>query len=231
MSSIASPRTEPASVSATLEAGSSTPTQRIMAIDALRGMDMFFIVGMEEVFEALSKMFPMSPSLNDRLQHAPWVGFHFYDLIFPLFAFIIGTSLVFSLSKSLATEGKAATSRKILKRSLILFILGVLYYEGIHDGIQHIRLLGVLQRLALCYCGAGLAFVWLSQDERDQPKVGRGVRTALVWLITLTVSLLVGYWAMLVLIPVPGFGAGDFAEGHNLTNWVDKMYLPFRKWD
>lgn len=188
---------------------------------------MFFIVGMEEVFEALSKMFPMSPNLNDRLQHAPWAGFHFYDLIFPLFAFIIGASLVFSLSKSVTTEGKGATTRKVLKRSLILFILGVLYYEGIHDGIQHIRLLGVLQRLALCYCGAGLAFVWLAPGDEH-----RGGNTApYVRLIALTVSLLVGYWAMLTFIPVPGFGAGDFAEGHNLTNWLDKMYLPLRKWD
>jgi len=189
--------------------------QRIMSIDALRGMDMFFIVGMEEVFEALSQMFPMSPNLNDRLQHAPWAGFHFYDLIFPLFAFIIGTSLVFSLSKSVANEERAGTSRKILKRSFILFILGVLYYEGIGGGYQHIRILGVLQRLALCYCGAGLAFVWLGPRK----------------LVALTISLLAGYWLMLVFIPVPGFGAGDFAEGHNLTNWLDKMCLPLRKWD
>jgi len=193
---------------------------------------MFFIVGMEEVFEALSKMFPMTPSLNDRLQHAPWAGFHFYDLIFPLFAFIIGTSLVFSLSKSIATEGRAATTRKVLKRSLILFVLGILYYEGIGGGIQHIRILGVLQRLALCYCGAGLAFVWLvTSSGPDQPQVGRGVPTAPLPLILLTASLLVGYWVMLTFIPVPGFGAGDFAEGHNLTNWLDKIYLPLRKWD
>src|ERR1043166_197281 len=162
MSSIASPTAERSSVShGTGAVESPTPSQRIMSVDALRGVDMFFIVGVEEVFEALSKMFPMSPSLNDRLQHAPWAGFHFYDLIFPLFAFIIGTSLVFSLSKSVATGGKGATTRKILKRSLNLFILGILYYEGIGGGIHHIRILGVLQRLALCYCGAGLAFVWL----------------------------------------------------------------------
>jgi predicted acyltransferase len=198
----------------------STPTQRIMSVDALRGIDMFFIVGMEEVFEALSEMFPMSPSLNDRLQHAPWAGFHFYDLIFPLFAFIIGVSLVFSLSKSVANAGKRGASGKILKRSLILFLLGILYYEGISGGVHHIRLLGVLQRLALCYCGAGLAFVWLSQPDRPYRK-----------LVALTALLLVGYWAMLTFIPVPGFGAGDYAEGHNLTNWVDKMYLPLRRWD
>jgi predicted acyltransferase len=186
-----------------------------MSIDALRGLDMFFIVGMEEVFEALSKMFPMEPSLNDRLQHAPWAGFHFYDLIFPLFAFIVGVSLVFSLSKSVATEGKAQTSVKIIKRSVILLLLGILTYGGISDGIDHVRLLGVLQRLALCFCAVGLAFVWMSPRK----------------LVALTVSLLVGYWAMLVFIPVPGFGAGDFREGHNLTNWIDKMVLPFRKWD
>src|SRR4029077_2732818 len=125
---------------------STSPMQRVMSIDALRGMDMFFIVGMEEVFEALSQMFPMSPSLNDRLQHAPWAGFHFYDLIFPLFAFIIGVSLVFSLSKSVATEARSGTSRKILKRSVILFILGILVYDGISGGVEHVRILGVLQR-------------------------------------------------------------------------------------
>jgi len=186
-----------------------------MSIDALRGVDMFFIVGMEEVIEALSKMFPMTPTLNDRLQHAPWAGFHFYDLIFPLFAFIVGVSLVFSLSKAVATEGQSQTSCKILKRSLILYLLGVLTYGGIGGGLEQVRLLGVLQRLALCYCAAGLAFVWMSPRK----------------LVALTVSLLVGYWAMLTFIPVPGFGAGDFAEGHNLANWIDKLYLPLRKWD
>jgi predicted acyltransferase len=216
MSSIASPAPERAAVSpGTSDVASPAPMQRLMSVDALRGMDMFFIVGMEEVFEALSQMFPMSPSLNDRLQHAPWAGFHFYDLIFPLFAFIIGTSLVFSLSRSVATEGKNATTRKILRRSLLLFILGILYYGGIGGGIQHVRILGVLQRLALCYCGAGLAFVWLNPRK----------------LVVLTVFLLVGYWAILTFIPVPGFRAGDFAEGHNFTNWLDKMYLPLRKWD
>src|SRR5262249_22351793 len=145
MSSTASPTVEPTSFSSSAsEVRSTTSMQRLMSIDALRGVDMFFIVGMEEVFEALSKMFPMSPTLNDRLQHAPWACFHFYDLIFPLFAFIIGTSLVFSLSKSIANEGKAATTLKVLKRSLILFILGIVYYEGIGGGIQHIRILGVL---------------------------------------------------------------------------------------
>src|SRR5882757_5064572 len=117
------------------------PAPRVMSVDALRGFDMFFIVGMEEVFEALSEMFPMTPSLNDRLQHAPWAGFHFYDLIFPLFAYLIGVSLVFSLSKAVAAEGKGQASLKIIRRSMILFILGILVYHGIAGGLDHVRLL------------------------------------------------------------------------------------------
>src|SRR3954471_19717492 len=134
-------------------------TQRVMSIDALRGADMFFIVGVEQIIDALSKMFPMQPTLESRLQHAPWAGFHFYDLIFPLFAFIIGVSLVFSLSKAVAVEGKAAASLKTIKRGLILFLLGVFLYGGMSRGLDHLRILGVLQRLAICSVFGGLAFI------------------------------------------------------------------------
>jgi predicted acyltransferase len=157
----------------------------------------------------------MQPTLESRLQHAPWAGFHFYDLIFPLFAFIIGVSMVFSLSKAVAAEGKLAASLKVIKRSVILFILGIITYGGIARGVDQIRILGVLQRLAICSCFGGLAFIWLNKRS----------------LVALTVILLGGYWALLTFFPVPGFGAGDFSEGHNLTNWIDKNYLPLRKWD
>ncbi|MCP5547786.1 MAG: DUF5009 domain-containing protein [Akkermansiaceae bacterium] len=196
-------------------AGRLPATERLMSIDALRGLDMFFIIGMEEVFAALSEMVPMDPPLNDRLQHAPWAGFHFYDLIFPLFAFVMGTSLVFSLAKSVAVAGRGPTTWKIVRRSAILFLLGVWMYGGIAGGIEQVRLLGVLQRLALCYLAAGLAYVWMGR---------RGM-------VALAVGLLAGYWALLGFVPVPGFGAGDLAEGRNLTNWIDKEFLPFRKWD
>jgi predicted acyltransferase len=193
----------------------SSPTQRVMSIDALRGMDMFFIVGVEQIIDALSKMFPIQPTLESRLQHAPWAGFHFYDLIFPLFAFIIGVSLVFSLTKAVATEGKTAASLKTIKRAAILFLLGVVLYGGMSRGLDHLRILGVLQRLAICSLFGGLAFIWLNTRA----------------MLALTVTLLVGYWAMMTFVPVPGFGAGDYAEGHNLANWIDKNYLPYFKWD
>lgn len=200
---------------ATAPAEQPAASQRVVSLDALRGIDMFFIIGMEEVFGSLSRMFPMQPTLHERLDHAPWAGFHFYDIIFPLFAFIIGVSLVFSLSKAVAIEGKSAASLKVIKRGVILFLLGIVLYGGIANGLEKVRILGVLQRLAICSCFAGLAFIWLKP---------RGI-------LALTFTLLAGYWAMMTFIPVPGFGAGDFAEGHNLANWLDAQYLPFRKWD
>jgi predicted acyltransferase len=78
-----------------------------------------------------------------------------------------------------------------------------------------VRLLGVLQRLALCYFFAGLLFIYVRPRN----------------LVAICAGLLVGYWVLLTFVPVPGFGAGDFAEGHNLTNWLDQHFLPGRKWD
>ncbi|MBK1835213.1 acyltransferase family protein [Roseibacillus ishigakijimensis] len=136
-------------------------------------------------------------------------------MIFPLFAFLMGVSLVFSLSKSLAALGPRQTTVKILKRSALLYLFGLLTYGGISNGFEEIRLLGVLQRLALCFLGAGLAFVWL-------PRKG--------WLV-LTTSLLLGYWLLLSFVPVPGGSAGDFAETKNWSDWIDKHFLPLRKWN
>src|SRR3954471_21570678 len=123
-----------------------TLNQRLMSLDALRGFDMFWIVGMEEIFGALSRVFPMTPSIHERVDHAPWEGFHFYDIIFPLFAFIIGVSIVFSLGKSIANDGKMSASWKVIKRAAILFLLGIFMYRGVADGVDRIRIMGVLQR-------------------------------------------------------------------------------------
>ncbi|HEY7120327.1 MAG TPA: DUF5009 domain-containing protein [Tepidisphaeraceae bacterium] len=190
-----------------------TTSTRIMSVDALRGFDMFWIVGMEEVFSGLNHW--LGHDIESTLGHAPWAGFHFYDLIFPLFVFIIGVSLVFSLGKSIATHGRGAATVKILRRSILLYLLGIFYYGGFNAHVDHIRLMGVLQRLAICYCFAALAYVWLS------PRA----------MVAACVALLVGYWALMSFVPVPGVGAGNFEEGRNLANYLDRLYLPWRKWD
>ncbi|MCC7375477.1 MAG: DUF1624 domain-containing protein [Verrucomicrobiales bacterium] len=191
--------------------------QRLLSLDALRGFDMFWIVGAEELVRGLEKITTggLLGVVAEQLHHKAWAGFHFEDLIFPLFVFIIGVSLVFSLGKSLERYGRQATLARVFRRSALLFVFGLLYYGGLSHPIEKVRLLGVLQRLALCYFFASLLFCYL------KPRA----------LIGVCVGLLVGYWAMMSFIPVPGHGAGNFAEGANLANYIDQQYLPLRKHD
>ena len=191
--------------------------QRLLSLDALRGFDMFWIVGAEDIVHALQKISQRGPVgvLSRQMEHKQWSGVTFYDLIFPLFVYIVGVSLVFSLSRSLRKEGRPAAIRRIAVRSVLLFGIGILYYGGLSGGVAQIRLLGVLQRIALCYLVTAIAFCFLRL---------RGM-------VILCATLLVGYWALLTFWPVPGHGPGNFAEGANLSNYVDSRYLPLRKWD
>jgi len=190
---------------------------RLRSLDALRGFDMFWIVGAEELVRGLQKITESGPIglLADQLRHKAWAGFHFEDLIFPLFVFIVGVSLVFSLTKTLERFGRREAILRVLRRSVLLYLLGILYYGGFSTSFEKIRLLGVLQRLALCYLFASLLFVYL------KPKALAGV----------CAGLLFGYWALLSFVPVPGHGVGNFAESANLANYVDQQFLPLRKWD
>jgi predicted acyltransferase len=204
----------PAAVAA---ATAGKPAGRLLSLDALRGFDMFWIVGADSVVQALGQLSHSAPArlLASQMEHKPWAGFAFEDLIFPLFVFIVGVSLVFSLGRQLAEGGRRAACKRLLRRALLLYVLGLLYYDGLSRPLNELRLLGVLQRIALAYLFAGLVFCFC------------GLRGCLA----VCVGLLVGYWAVMTFVPVPGIGAGDFAEGRNLANWLDRQYLPLRKWD
>ena len=213
--------TTPAPVSGPI---ATTPeTRRVISVDALRGFDMFWILGGDSLAQALKKMAAgggvMVASIGgffgDQLEHADWEGFRFYDLIFPLFVFIVGVSLVFSLTKLVEREGKAAAHKRVLRRFVLLFILALIYSGGVSREWPDIRLLGVLNRIALCYMFASLLFL----------------NFRLRGLIVACVSLLIGYWALMTFVPVPGIGAGSLAKGANLANWIDSQYLPGKRWD
>ncbi len=188
---------------------------RIVSVDVLRGFDMFWIVGGAGFFMAILKLMGgrIEQIFLPQLEHVEWEGFHFYDLIFPLFVFIIGMSVVFSLQKIMTAKGKKAAYNRLIRRTLLLFLLGIIYYGGMKGGFQNIRLGGVLQRLALCYFFAGMLFIHFRT---------RGLLIAFS-------LLLLGYWAWLSFIPVPGLGRTSFAMGVNWTNWIDAHYLPLRK--
>src|ERR1051326_3573941 len=104
-------------------------TQRVMSVDALRGFDMFWILGADSLVYALNRMSQTGPTqfLAAQLEHAEWEGFHFYDLIFPLFVFLVGVSMVYSLGRLLERGGRKEALKRVLRRSLLLFVIALIY--------------------------------------------------------------------------------------------------------
>lgn len=161
---------------------------RLMSLDALRGFDMFWIIGADSLVYALNRISESGPTkfLADQLEHVEWRGFHFYDLIFPLFVFMVGASIVFSLSKIIAQSGRVGAVGRVLRRGLLLFVIGIIYSGGVSSPWPDIRLMGVLNRIALAYTFAGLLFCFF------KPRA----------LAAICGGLLVGYWAMMTFIPI-----------------------------
>ncbi|HEY2951784.1 MAG TPA: heparan-alpha-glucosaminide N-acetyltransferase domain-containing protein, partial [Verrucomicrobiae bacterium] len=133
---------------------------RLMSLDALRGFDMFWIIGADALLTSFNRQSQtgIMKTLADQLDHAEWEGFRFYDLIFPLFVFIVGVSLVFSLGRTMAESGRGEALKRIVRRSVLLFAIAILYSGGFSRAWPDIRLLGVLNRIALCYFFTGLCF-------------------------------------------------------------------------
>ena len=129
----------------------------------------------------------------------------FYDLIFPLFIFVTGVAIVFSLTRLVEHESKSAAHWRVLRRSLLLFALRLVYYGVVSESWPDIRILGVLNRIALCYLFTSLLFLNLR----------------LPGLIVAFVAILAGYWALMTFVPVPGIRVGSYAKDANLANWFD----------
>ena len=227
--------------------------KRLVSLDALRGFDMFWILGADEIFYALHELSKNASAgiltapaafLAYELDHAEWAGFHFYDLIFPMFVFIMGVSTVFSLTRIIEQEGRASAVKRVVKRGVLLFIIGLIYSGGFTNPWPDMRLMGVLNRIAICYLFGGLVFCFF------KPRT----------LMAIAVSLLLGYWALMALVPFPdvrpepggdavitreaGFKSvdqlnlastnyihGSYVQGVTLANYIDQKYLPGRKYD
>ena len=187
--------------------------RRISSIDALRGFDMFWITGGEALIHSLARVIhhPAMTALDRQFRHVEWQGFRFYDLIFPLFLFIVGLVLPFSLTRRLASEAsRAPLYWHAFRRFAILFFLGLIYNGLLNLRFDQLRVAGVLQRIAICYLLATL--VVMNTSIRGQALVAGG--------------LLLGYWMVMKLIPVPGFGAGDLSPVGNLASYIDRHLLP-----
>ena len=184
-----------------------------MSVDALRGFDLFWIIGGSTIFTGLAKVLggPLE-ALSPQFQHVRWEGLHFEDLIWPLFMFIVGVSIPLSIKKRKAAgETKRSLYFHAMRRAVILFILGMALQGGLLNWD--------LSKLHPCYSVLhGIAAGYLISIAvviELKPKMQGAV---------IGIFLLL-YWAVLELIPVPGVGAGVLTPDGNIATWVDQMIL------
>lgn len=190
--------------------------QRLQSLDALRGFDMFFIIGGETIVVGLSVLFPnvFFNTLARQMHHVPWDGFSCYDMIFPLFLFIAGISFPFSLAKQRERGMSArAIGMKVVKRGLVLVVLGMIYNGLLNLDFANQRYGSVLGRIGLAWMFGALIFM----------------HTKTVVRVAVTVSILVGYWLLLAFVPAPDAnGAGCFTMEGCLVGYVDRLLMPGR---
>jgi predicted acyltransferase len=198
-----------------MEKKDNTPAKsnRLMSLDALRGFDMFWIIGGSTIFIALSKATGGSlEAIIPQFEHVRWEGLHFFDLIWPLFMFIVGVSIPLSVEKRLA-EGASKRTLYLhaIRRAVILFFLGMILQGGLlqWDLSKLHPCYSVLHGIAAGYIIAVIVVIEL------KPKY-QGIVTAVFLLV---------YWAVIMLIPVPGTGSGILSPDGNIATWFDQLVL------
>ncbi|HZT68002.1 MAG TPA: heparan-alpha-glucosaminide N-acetyltransferase domain-containing protein [Acidimicrobiales bacterium] len=182
------------------------PTRRrLLSLDALRGATIAAMVLVNDPATG-------PPYLYHQLTHSPWDGWTFADTIFPAFLFMVGVSMAFSLPRHGDRRGVWA---RIARRVVLLFALGLLVngfpllLGGGGSVLGHLRIMGVLQRIALAYLIAAAAVLLLRVEAQ----------------VVLVAALLIGYWALLTWVPVPGHGRHMLTPSGSLAAWVDRTVL------
>ena len=189
-------------------------SQRLLSLDALRGFDMLFIMGFATLVVNVCHLFPgdVSAAVAESMSHPAWHGFSHHDTIFPLFLFIAGISYPFSLAKQRslgATQGDLY--RKILKRGALLILFGLIY-NGLFRLDWPMRTASVLGRIGLAWALAAMLFL----NFRTRTRIG------------IVGAILVGYWALLALVPAPDAPAGAdvYSMEGTIVGYIDRLLLP-----
>jgi predicted acyltransferase len=191
--------------------------KRLLSLDALRGFDMFFIMGGGSLVLALSAFMPdgVATAIAGQVGHKAWHGFAFYDLIFPLFLFLAGLSFPFSLSKQYsADKSKFSILWKIVRRGFLLVLLGMLYNGLLQFDFDNMRYASVLGRIGLAWMLAALIYVLT------------GYKISVI----LSAVILIGYWILLSLVVAPDapYGYSTFSMEGSIVGYVDRLLLPGR---
>jgi predicted acyltransferase len=191
----------------------SAPT-RLYSLDALRGFDMFWIIGGDAVMYALrdATKSPFWTSVATQFEHPDWNGFHLYDLIFPLFLFMAGVSTPFSVGREL-DKGKSREQLlgRVIKRAFILVLLGWFVNNGLKiQPISEMRFPSVLGRIGIAYMFANIIYLYSKE----------WAQIAWFWFF------IVGYYLLLKFTSAPGFHPGDLTPQGNFASYVDRTILP-----
>jgi predicted acyltransferase len=192
-----------------------TKKDRLLSLDALRGFDMLWITGGEYLIISLAALtgWPFLQWAAVQMKHVAWQGFHFYDMIFPLFLFVAGVSMPFSIVKR---KQRGESMQKIylhlLLRLFFLILLGLIHNGLLSFDFEKQRYASVLARIGLAWFFA--AVIVLNTNIRGQ----------IIWFA----GILLTYWAVMKLIPVPGFGPGVLTPEGNLAAFIDQKLLPGR---
>ena len=203
----------PATAAAAQPATANTPNplaNRMLSLDVFRGLTIAAMVLVNNAGDWRNIYWPLG--------HAAWHGWTPTDLIFPFFVFIVGVAIPLAFEKRVEAASLPGSSQrdlylKIIRRSLLIFFISLIVLHGFPytlEKFRHIRIPGVLQRIAVCYCIA--AFIYLKVRWRGQALIGA--------------VLLLGYWAVMKLIPAPGFAPGDLTMEGSLASWIDRTLLP-----
>ncbi len=189
-------------------------TGRVRSLDALRGFDMFWIIGGGMIFKALGNALKVdwyTTYLMPQLDHPDWEGFAAWDMIMPLFMFIVGAAMPFAFAKRLAQNSKGRLYRHIIIRSIILFILGMVAQGNLlkYDWDKLHIFCNTLQAIAVGYLFSSILFLQFR------------VR----WQIIIVVVLLLLFWGLMMLVPIPEHGRGSLEPEANLAFYIDQNIL------
>jgi len=182
-------------------------SSRLLSLDVFRGIT---IAGMVLVNDPGSWEHIYWP-----LEHAQWSGWTPTDLVFPFFLFIVGVAITLSLGRRVESGGVTRdVYLKIIKRSLIIFAIGLFLNAFPHFRLAEWRIPGVLQRIAVCYLIASIIFL------------NTRVRTQVI----ISIVLLVGYCLLVNFVPAPGYAAGDLTKDGSLPSYVDRVVFGNHVW-
>jgi predicted acyltransferase len=205
---------------ATTAAAPASGHTRLLSLDVMRGLTIAAMILVTDP-GTYSAVFPP-------LLHAAWQGATPTDMIFPAFLFMVGISIVFSTHAHLFPRtGHGATRRQltvhILRRAVLLIVLGLLVNGFPAYDLHHLRLPGILQRIALCYATAALLYLVIGDRETGSAASAQcASNRAAALLVTIIAAILIGYWALLRYVPVPGFGPARYDSLGYLGAYIDR---------